>query len=649
MENTAAGKQFFGWSGKILRVDLSGSRIWEEPLSDELANNYIGGAGINARILYELTRENPKVDPLAPESPLIIGCGVTVGTSFPCNSRFTVTAKSPLTGIFGDSNGGGWFPARMKQAGYDHIVIQGRADKPVALVIEQGKTPALVDAADLWGLDTYATDAKIQQKFGRCESVRIGPAGENLVAYANIFSGTKRTSCAGRAGMGCVMGSKKLKAVVVKAEGKVAVADEARFDALVKSYQNTWGKGPSTGVHKEYGSLMLIAQNIGQTRTRNQQEPITDEQKELSDITDIIKIYKTGQTACYRCPVACTQTFEVKEGPYKGARSDKLEYGHWVNMAPLLGFFDFAAVVHLTDLSNRLGMDCVQFGWNLAMAMECFQRGIIGTQATGGLELVWGDVKLIAELMEQAGRREGFGDLLAGSMPQLLSKLPPEAAEYGFHTKGMSFSYNTSQAIPLSLASSVATRGADHLKGHPFAALVGIREMLERPFGKDLPEEILDHTSPVAKGRVVWWSENYKTLMDCLGICFVPVVSSDIFGDPHMLFEEMGEIYQAATGRDPATLFEAAERIYQLEKSYNAMLGIDRKDDYRRGTRRGQQDPMDHPDMLDEYYHYRGCSDDGLPTRKRLEEVGLTAVADNLAQNGRLADQERPAIGELLV
>ena len=222
MENKASidSKVQFGWRGKILRVDLTRSKIWEEALSEELTDNYIGGAGINARLLYDLTCENPQIDPLDPESPLIFGCGVTVGTKFPCNSRFTVTAKSPLTGIFGDSNGGGWFPARMKQAGYDHIIIQGCADRPVALLIEQGKSPKLVDAKDLWGLDTYLTDEKIQEKFGRCESARIGPAGENLVTYANIFSGSKRTSCNGRAGLGCVMGSKKLKAVIVKADGK---------------------------------------------------------------------------------------------------------------------------------------------------------------------------------------------------------------------------------------------------------------------------------------------------------------------------------------------------------------------------------------------------------------------------------------------
>jgi aldehyde:ferredoxin oxidoreductase len=640
-------KRSYGWRGKILWVDLSKSELREEELPQELRDKYIGGAGINARLLYNLMRAHPHLDPLAPENPLIFGFGVLVGTSFPCTSRFTVTAKSPLTRIFGDSNAGGFFPARVKQAGYDHIVIQGRAEKPVALLIEQGTKPMLVDATDLWTLDTYTTGEKINEKYGKCESARIGPAGENLVRYASILSGTKRVSCNGKTGMGCVMGSKNLKAVIVKADGKVPVAHKKKFDELAKRYLELWN-GTPTASHKEYGSLVLIAQASNQTRIKNQQQRITPEQLEHYDIDRLVKTYKAGQTACYRCPIACTQKWQVSDGPYQGALSDKLEFGHYTNMGPLLGIFDFPALVHLSDQINRLGMDCIQFGWIVAMAMECFQRGILGTEQTGGIALNWGDVEVISDLMNKIAQREGLGNLLAESMPDILSKLGPEASPYGFHTKGLSFTYNCTQAIAMSLASSVATRGADHLKGHPFPAMIGLKDMLERIFGKDLPEEITDHASPVAKGRVVWWSENYKMLMDSLGLCFIPVVASDLFGDPLILFEEMGEIYQAATGCDPGTLFESTERSYQIEKCFNALLGITRKDDIRHGTRRGEQDPIHHPGMLDEYYTYRGCSKDGLPTYKRLEEIGLSDVADDLTRQGKIGDSECPAISELL-
>jgi len=637
-----------GWSGKILQVDLTNAKIWEEELSEELISGYTGGAGINARLLYDALRKNPEIDPLSPENPLIFGFGILTGTAFPCSSRMTITAKSPLTRIFGDSNGGGTFPARVKQAGYDHIVFRGKAAKPVVLLIEKGRLPELVDATDLWGLDTYATDEKIQEKYGDCETARIGPAGENLVRYANICNGSKRVGFNGRAGMGCVMGSKNLKAIIVKADGTVPVADTAAFDGLVKRYRDIWGKGPALFAHKEYGSLMLIAQNSDQTRINNQQVRITPEQLESYDIVKLVENYKAGQTACYRCPVACTQKWEVKEGPFKGEKSDKLEFGHYTNMAPLLGVFDFPSLVHISDLVNRAGMDCIQFGWNLAMAMECYQRGIIGTEDTGGIRLEWGDIQVISDMIKSVTKREGFGNILAESMPEAVSRIGSEAKEYGFHTKGQSFSYNCNQVIALSLASSVATRGADHLKGHPFPAMIGLQEMLERIFGKDLPEGMLEHSNPVAKGRVVWWSENYKMLMDSLGICFIPMVGCDVFGDPHILFEEMGEIYQAATGRDPATLFESAERAYQVEKCFNALLGISKKDDYRQGTRRGENDPIHHPGMLEEYYHYRGCSTDGLPTKKRLLEIGLSDVAEDLAKKGKLGERECPKIEELL-
>jgi aldehyde:ferredoxin oxidoreductase len=650
MKETASGnsKGPYGLRGKILQVDLSNSKIRDEELSDDLINGYIGGAGINAKLFYDLMRDNPQMDPLSPENPLIFGVGPVVGTAFPCASRFTVTSKSPLTGVFGDSNGGGFFPVRLKQAGYDHIVIRGKADKPVALLIEEGKTPELVDANEMWGLDIYATDDLIHEKYGSCETARIGPAGENMVRYASILSGTKRVGCNGRAGMGCVMGSKNLKAVIVKASGTVPVADKEKLDTLAKRYGDIWGKGPATTAHREYGSLMLIAQLSNETRILNSQEKMSPEQQEIYDIDDFVKTYKDGQTACYRCPIACSMKWKITEGPYKGEKGDKVEFGHYNHLGPLLGIFDYPSMLHLADLTNRMGMDCIQFGWNLAMAMECFQRGILSTEETGGIKLNWGDVQLVSDMIVKVAKREGFGNILAESMPVISTRLKPEAKPYCAHTKGMTFAYNCTSALAMTLASSVATRGADHLKGHPFSAIIGLQDMLERIFGKEIPEEITDHESPVAKGRVVWWHENYKMLMDCLGLCFIPIVGVDVFGDPHMLFEELGEIYQAVTGREVKELFTSTERAYQVEKCYNALLGIDKKDDLRQGTRRGKEDPINQPGMLDEYYHYRGCSSEGVPTLKRLEEVGLQDVAEDLTAKGKISDQECPAIEELL-
>lgn len=632
----------------MLQVDLSDAKIWEEALPEELVRNYTGGAGINARLFYNLVRSNPALDPLSPENPLIFGCGPVVGTQFPCATRYTVTSKSPLTRIFGDSNAGGHFGVKMKQAGYDHIVIKGRSDKPVALLIEKGKTPQLVDAVEIWGLDTYAADEKIRERYGSCETARIGPAGESMVRYANIFSGRKRVSANGRTGMGCIMGSKNIKAIIVKAAGTVPVADKKKFDMLVKRYREIWGKGPSTYTQKEYGTLMLIAQLGTEVGARNEQERVTLEQLERYDLEDFVKTYKDGKSACYRCPVGCSQKWKVDEGPYKGERGDKIEFGHYAHLGPALGIYDYPSLFHLADLSNKLGIDCCQFGWNLSMAMECFQRGILGTEDTDGIPLNWGDAEMVSQMMMKVAKREGFGNILAESIPEMIQKIGPDAKPYGFHTKGMTFPYNRQSVMAMNLASSVAVRGADHMKGHPFSALIGAKDMLERIFGKDIPDEIADSKSPVAKGRAVWWHENYKMLMDSLGLCFVAIAGTTIFGNPLILFEEMGEIYQAVTGVEPERLFESAERAYQVERSYNALLGISRKDDKRQGTTRGQEDPINHPGMLDEYYLYRGCSKEGIPTHKRLQEVGLSDIAEDLARAGKISECECPAIDELL-
>ena len=639
----------YGWRGLVVRVDLTEATIREEELSDDMKREYTGGAGINAKLFFDAVRNKPDLDPLSPGNPLIFGCGPIVGTRFPCATRYTVTAKSPLTRIFGDSNAGGYFGPKLKQAGYDHIVVTGKSEKPMALYVEKGKTPQLIDAEWLWGLDTYATDEQIQKKYGDCETARIGPAGENMVRYANIFSGRKRVSANGRAGMGCVMGSKNLKAIIVKAKGTVPVSNQEKMDELVKNYREIWGKGPSTYAQKEYGTLMLIAQIGLETSIRNDQGRITQEQLDCYDLDAFISKYKSGKTACYRCPVGCSQKWKVEEGPYSGLKGDKLEFGHYVSLGPQLGIFDYPALFHLADLSNKLGMDCTQLGWNLSMAMECAQRGIIGAEDTDGMDFKWGDANGVAEMINKIARREGFGSVLADSIPDMIQRLGPESEPYGFHTKGMTFPYNRQAVMAMNLASSVAVRGADHMKGHPFSALTGARDMLERIFGKDIPDEIVDTKSPVAKGRTVWWHENYKMAMDSLGLCFVPVAGTTIFGDPLILFEEMGEIFQAVTGASPENLFEAAERAYQVEKGYNALLGITREDDSRRGTTRGEEDPIHAPGMLEEYYHYRGCSADGVPTRKRLNEIGLGDLAGDLEKRLPLEEGKSPAINELVV
>ncbi len=279
---------------------------------------------------------------------------------------------------------------------------------------------------DVWGLDTYATDTKLHELYGDCETLRIGPAGENLVRYANILSGTRRTSTNGRTGMGCVMGSKNLKAIIIKVDehlSAVPTADEQATDKLAKYYRDVWLKGPGTTLKRQYGTLTNFSQIAEHTRVKNEQEPLTKEQLDAYDLDLFTGTFKTGQTACYGCPVACSQKWEIKEGPYKGDTGDKVEYGHLLSLGPCIGVFDFATMLHLADICNRLGMDCIQFGYNMATAMECFQRGILSSEELGGIQLGWGDAAAIEKLLLQTARREGFGNLLAESAREMAAKM----------------------------------------------------------------------------------------------------------------------------------------------------------------------------------------------------------------------------------
>jgi aldehyde:ferredoxin oxidoreductase len=440
-----------------------------------------------------------------------------------------------------------------------------------------------------------------------------------------------------------------LKAIIVKGKGgqEIPVADDDAVKAMSKRYREVWVNGTWIEFKRLYGTLTNFSQIAEHIRVKNEQEPLTPEQLDAYDLEDFTEHFKTGQTTCYRCPVSCTQKWEITDGPYAGDKGDKVEYGHLLNLGPHIGVFDFASMLHLSDISNRMGMDCIQFGYNVATAMECFERGILRAEDAGGREIRWGDVEVVDQLMRETANRQGFGDVLAEGVKEMVSRIGPEAVPYGGHIKGMSFPYSCNVALPMSLAASVATRGGDHLKGHPFASIIGHEEMLEKMF-KDIPEEAADHTSPVAKGRVVWWQENYKMILDCLGVCFLPIINSNVWSDPLIMIEEMGEWYGTITGRDPSHLFTSAERAYQVEKSFNARLGLDRKDDVRKGTLRGEKNPVDLPGMLDEYYQYRGCSADGLPTRKRLEEIGLADVANDLEKQQKLSSEMPPAIGDLL-
>ena len=635
---------------KILYVDLSTKQLSEADISSEMRKNYIGGAGINAKILYE--NVTPEIEPLSPGNILIFGAGVLVGTGFMSGARLTVTSKSPLTGIFADSNVGGHFAPKMRAIGYDHMVIKGKSEKPVYLFLSKGEPVQILDATELWGLDTRETNEILREKHGNCQNACIGPAGENLVKFACII--VSKTHAAGRTGMGCVMGSKNLKAVVVKSKSHVSVADSQRFDQFKKQYIEQIKNANILKNVSKNGSLFLVDfyNSTGRLLNYNGQQMTSEHAKKL--YVDVFNTsLQSGKTACYSCPVACTKKYEVKEGKFKGEKGEKIDYGTVVYLGPNLGIYDYPSILHLDRLACNLGLDTMETGAVIGMAMECFQRGIIKNDNTNGILLKWGNVELVEQLIHDTAHKRGIGTVLAEGVKRAGTILGGE--RYAFNIKGLACSPQAATHKDWALGYITSTRGGDHLKNFPFSTMFGqaskqfARKLFKSKFAIK-PDESLN------TGRVVWWHENYKATVDSLGLCIFAISGLSIMGHP--LYDDLAELMSCAAGIDMTgkDLMVAAERIYQLERAFNVKHGMSRKDDAlptrlpeddldKRLVRKNTVD-CDHPGMLEEYYHYRGYSTDGFPTLKRLREVGLENLIGELADC--VSDCDVPSIPQLL-
>ena len=651
------------YEGRLLDIDLSSGTTVVRTLESALFKNFIGGSGINTKILYD--EVSSSCDPLSEENILIFGCGPLVGTTFPASSRFTITSKSPLTGIYTDSNAGGGFGISLRRKGYDHLVIRGKAEGPVYLLIGEGSTVKIVDAHDLWGLDTFHTDELLHKKHGRCETLRIGPAGEHQVRFANIVSSSTRISFNGRGGLGCVMGAKNLKAIVVTTGGQADDSDYSSSFAdkdFLKEVSSRFGKlmreSERCKVRTQCGTMDIMAaysafNDLWEKNYQFHLDPTTIEG--LLPPT-LLKKYMAGKTGCPGCPLKCTLKFKVNEGESKGEVGEKFEFGHAYLLGPNLGIYTFPPLLALANAANRLGMDSMELGSTLAMFTECLERGLLTARDGDGIEVRWGDGKGYFRLIEHIAYRQGIGDILAEGVRKASTILSPRAQEFAFHIKGQGYRIDSNQAWMLSYV--LSPRGGDHLKGMPFTIFApGRKEVIDHAIGVLPDEKGYNPREPEAKGRIVWWHENFKTLIDAMGLCIFPVVG--LFLEGHLSYETIAQLYRGATGLPlgAAELFRAAERVYQLEKAFNVKLGLTRKDDYfvvrslngdRKENLPFQRINLNHPGMLDEYYHYRGYSREGLPSLARLREVGLEEVAQELSARNLVSEDSVPSLDSLL-
>ncbi len=621
-----------GYGGTILRINLTDGSIHRHPIEEHLARAFLGGRGLNVKRLWD---ELPAhTDGLSPDNMLIFGVGPLVGTLFPGGARFNVSAMSPQTGILGDSNAGGFFGPELKFAGYDQVIIQGRADHPVYLWIKD-EVVELRDAAasstGLWGQDVWDTTLAIQQELGDpdIQVATIGQGAENGVRFAGVFVNLNRA--AARTGMGTVMASKNLKAVAVRGSGLIPVADMARFSEIIEQVDEAIYNHPEYEIRCRLGTTKLIKalNSIGGLPTRHFQSGRFKEADAVSGEA-IEKLYKIKSKACFACTIPCSRFLVVEDSRFPNLRLEGPEYEPLAGFTARVGNGDLALALKCVDLANRYGIDAISLSEVISWAMECYQRGILSREEADGLDLTWGNGETILALIHKVAHREGFGDFLADGVKQAAERLGRGSEEIALHGKGLEvFQADVRSIKAYGLGNAVASRGADHLRSEPWFEFSNDPEEGIRRYG--IPETAF-RLEYKGKGLVVKHFEEMAAIADATGVC------KNTYNNMEVLdWAGTAELLRAATGWDITgqEVQRIGERIVNLERLFIAREGISRQDDtlpkrfleepLPEGSGPSTGSVLELEPMLDEYYRARGWDvETGLPTREKLEELGLS-------------------------
>ena len=501
-----------GYMGKVLRVDLSAKKIREDALSDRTAELFIGGSGFGARILYDETK--PDTDPLGPENPLIFAVGPLTGTQVFNSCRFQVVTKSPLTGIFAESNSGGYWGEVFKKCGYDAMVVEGRSDRPVYVSIdEQGAR--IEDAGHIWGKETFEAERVLREKHGKTAEVAvIGPAGENLVKIAGIVTDALHGRSAARCGVGAVMGSKKLKGVVVNGKKDVPVADEERIKQLMKTLAPFMKKDVALAIH-DYGTSAGVeySEEIGNLPVKNWYQGSWPEGARKISGQAMAKSILVDRYHCGRCVMSCGRTVEAKDGPLKGTPVGGPEYETIGLLGSNLLIDDISAIAKSNELCNRLGLDTISTGGVIGFAMEAYERGLV-TRKDLGLDLAWGNAGAVHEMIGMIAGRKGFGDILADGVVRAAERIGGTAAEFAVHVKGLEPPAHDPRAkMTVAVGFATSNRGACHLQAftHDFEEGIFIKDL-------GLPQ-LTDRFTPEGKADNVIRMQHPMTMLDSLTCC----------------------------------------------------------------------------------------------------------------------------------
>jgi len=621
-----------GYTGKLLNVDLTSERIREERLPEKDKIDFLGGRGLAARILFDL---GPDVDPLGPKNQLIFMTGPLTGTPMLGSGRHVVAAISPLTGLMGQANTGGFFGSELKFAGYDGIVIEGASENPVYISIRDGSAE-ICEAGHLWGKLVSHTDKALRHELGD-EKTRlsiIGPAGERLVKFSGVIN--ERSRAAARCGLGAVMGSKKLKAIAVRGSGKIELSNEARIRDVATKMARMARERQSIREFSAYGTPSVLAglNEAGMLPTQNFRSGVFKGAEKISGET-LKSDFVVGVKACYGCSVACWRVVDVKDGPYAPVHDDSLEYETIAAFGSLCMNDNLQSIIKANKLCNEYGLDTISTGNVTAFAMECYERGLITKSETGGVTFEWGNHGAIVRTIQQIAKREGVGRVLSEGVKRASEMIGKGAEELSMHVKGMEIPMHEPRGKKgVGLSYATANRGACHLAAVHDAQLDA---------GRQIPEIALP-VKQVSRLKIDWkahWDKRYQdywAMVDSLVACkfTVPLVGPGTLTD-------IRDAISATTGRSITVddLVLIGERIYNLERSYNLMKGLSRKDDTlpkrfteplpEGGSKGSALTSADLDKMLDEYYELRGWDKNtGNPRYETLKRLGLEYVENHL-------------------
>ncbi len=612
-----------GYAGKVLYVDLTTGKTRTEKLNEETAKKYLGGIGLGMKLWLENSAAG--VDALSPENPLVLALGPVSGTMFPTGGNgHAFISKSPETGAVGEAVSHGTFGSELKRAGYDAVIITGKADRQVYLWIDDGSIQ-LLDASSLWGKSPSETEDAIKDELGDyyVRVAAIGMAGEKLSKIACIIN--EKTRAAGRTGLGAVMGSKNLKAIAVRGTKDIVTAKPTEFMEMVKEFHERM-KGPSTQKYRTLGTVenVLINNTMNCMPTRNYSSAKFEDAEKVSGEALNAK-YIQKIIACSSCPMRCEHEAVVREGPYKGTMA-RMEYDSLWALGPYTGVSKLDALIKAAELCNYYGMDAQSTGVTVGFIMDVHEREIL-THEDLGMDAHFGNVESLLQLIELMGKREGIGDTLADGVKAAAAKIGKGTEKLAQHIKGLEVTgYDLRCLKTAALAYAVSFRGADHNRSSAYVV--------------DMKGRVDRLKAEKGRGKIVKDLEDSYALIDSFIVC------KNSRGSFYKELEDLARLYGLVTGYDitPEELTASAERVNTLARLINIREGLTRADDTLPWKVMNEPIPDDGPVkgavvtqdelnlMLDDYYEARGWDPDGVPTKAKLAELGmeeLTSIVES--------------------